>query len=498
VIASTTHNIFISYRREDAAAYAGRLSDHLAPTVGTDRIFMDVEDIAPGQNFAEAIDRSIASCDTALVVIGPRWTRILRERAESQQADYLYHEVSSALAHNLRIVPVLVGGASMPVQADLPAALSALCFQQASELRDSTFKDDCERLAAQLGLGRSRASAGRKWLLTAGIVVAVLLLWGLWRLGGRGGLPADPRLATARTQSELGEFQSAFRTYGEILSTTPHAVAVQDLQADAAMAWVRDFRVTVPEGQTAEEIAGPPLAGIIGVLEAALARTDGRGRRAGDILAHLGWAHWLNGHIAAKEFGPAAERSLRRSLSADPDNVFAHAMLGNWLLQNHGDTAEALRHFEAAEKSNHERPLLRTMQLGAMIYNQQPGIPSALMRVANQMRRNNEPVSERNRSRILSYFRPGNRVELSEMLSAVPPQEAWETFLWLDNSAPQGDLRREFIHARVLELEGKTSEAIGLLAGLRKRLLSTGSGGRLLDDVSEQLNRLRSAPPHHD
>ena len=261
-----------------------------------------------------------------------------------------------------------------------------------------------------------------------------------------------------------------------------------DLQAAAAMSWLRDFHATLREGQKAEDIAGPPLAEIIGVLEATLARREGRGPRAGDILAHLGWAHWLNQRLAHKEFGPAAERTLRQSLTVDPTNVFAHAMLGNWLLQTHGDTAEALRHFDAAEKTKQQRPLLRQMQLGGMVYNHDSGIPAALMRVVNQMRINGETITEPYRSRVMTYFRPGNNDEMREMLSAVPPSEAWATFLWLDDPS-QGDMkyegfRREFIHARVLELDGKTAEALALLTELDRKMRSARFTGRLLDDVS--------------
>ena len=458
---------------------------------------MDVEDIVPGQDFAETIDRSIAACETALIVIGPRWNEILLERSQKQGPDYVCHEVSSALDHKLKIVPVLVGGASMPRQADLPAALSGLPFHQAAELRDSTFKDDCERLAKNLRLAPSPKPTRRKWLLPVIVVAAVVALFGLWSLWPPGTPTADPRLATARTQTELGEHQSAFRTYGEVLKTGPANPAVMDLQAAAAMAWLREFSVTVGEGQKAEDIAGPPLAEIIGVLEAALARTGGRGPRAGDILAHLGWAHWLNQHLAFKEFGPAAERALRQSLTVDPMNVFAHAMFGNWLLQTHGDAAEALRHFDAAEKTNQQRPLLRQMQLGGMISNYDPGMPAAVMRVVNQMRINGETISGRYRSRVMAYFRVGNRNELQEMLSAVPPSDAWATYLWLDDPSP-GDnmksegLRREFIHARVLELDGKTAEALALLTELDRKMRSARLAGRLLDDVSDASNRLRS------
>ena len=40
--------VFISYRREDASGHAGRLYDNLVASIGNDRVFMDVDAIAPG------------------------------------------------------------------------------------------------------------------------------------------------------------------------------------------------------------------------------------------------------------------------------------------------------------------------------------------------------------------------------------------------------------------------------------------------------------------
>src|SRR4029077_7240009 len=48
-----TETLFISYRRGDSAAYAGRLCDRLSAVLGVHRVFMDVEEIQPGENFAQ-------------------------------------------------------------------------------------------------------------------------------------------------------------------------------------------------------------------------------------------------------------------------------------------------------------------------------------------------------------------------------------------------------------------------------------------------------------
>jgi hypothetical protein len=63
-------SIFMSYRRDDAAAYAGRLYDRLAAQFGQDHIFMDVDRIEPGDDFAEVIERSISAASVLLVLIG--------------------------------------------------------------------------------------------------------------------------------------------------------------------------------------------------------------------------------------------------------------------------------------------------------------------------------------------------------------------------------------------------------------------------------------------
>jgi hypothetical protein len=202
--------------------------------------------------------------------------------------------------------------------------------------------------------------------------------------------------------------------------------------------------------------------------------------------------------MASKEFGDAAERAMRKSLAVDPTNVFGHVMLGNWLLQTRGDSAEALRHLDTAERTNKERPFVRQMQLGGMVSNLDPGIAAAIMRVANQMRINGEMIPAHYRRRVKSYFRPGNDRDVQEMLSAVPPGDAWATFVWLDDPPPGEDMKyegflREFIHARALEVEGKSAEALTLLTELERKMRSAGMDGRLLDDVSSASKRVRAA-----
>ena len=169
-------SVFISYRRDDSAGHAGRLSEHLCSVFGSDHVFMDVQDIAPGQDFAEAIERTITGCQAVIVVIGPRWAGELKTR--SGQSDFVLHEVSVALRRSVTVIPVLVGGATMPSAAELPESIAALSRRQAVEIRDARFESDTTLLVDALrrlpgftgATGRSRRGMWI-WILAAAVLV---------------------------------------------------------------------------------------------------------------------------------------------------------------------------------------------------------------------------------------------------------------------------------------------------------------------------------------
>lgn len=474
---------------------------------------MDVVDISPGQNFTQAIEQTIASCGAVLVIIGPRWMEILRKRSSEDQPDYVCREIEEALKRKATVIPVLVGRANMDQLTGLPDSLADLPLHEATELRDETFKDDCARLAKALGaysgLGaRFKINRTRKalllWMCSAVLLIALLLA--VLRLVGIGPFGeyqvqktrVHQLLDTAQTQINQAEYESAFETYGEVLKIDPVNRTALDRQVDAAMLWLQNFHVLVGEGQKLEDLAAPLLSEIMPVLDAGLARTGGRGERAADILAHLGWAHWLNERFAEKEFGPAAEQDLNRALKLDPANVYANAMLGNWLLQNNGSFSEALHHFEVALKTNQQRPFVRLMQLGGLISSRNPRARRQLTRVANEMRMNSEPMDEEYKRRLLSNYASINtHDELTETLSAVPPDEAWATFLWLDDSQRTGNeveqqrIQRQFIQANILEIAGKSGDALARFRTLQPELKREGyDGSRLAEEVDLAIKRL--------
>lgn len=145
--------IFISYRRDDTAGHSGRLADHLTRHFGESEIFRDIEHIAPGRDFVEAIEQEVGSCDILIAVIGRLWLTISDaqgQRRLDNPDDFVRLELSTALARNIRVIPVLVQGASMPSPDDLPEQLMGLARRNALELRDTSWSSDVERLIGVL------------------------------------------------------------------------------------------------------------------------------------------------------------------------------------------------------------------------------------------------------------------------------------------------------------------------------------------------------------
>lgn len=141
--------VFVSYRREDSAAHAGRLADELRRRLGHSDVFLDVAVIRPGRDFSEEIAAALAQSDAVLVVIGPRWLTAAGDDGEvrlTDPADYVRHEVAVALERSMPVVPVLVGGADLPQADDLPADLAPLARRQAVALDDDTWPRDVQTL----------------------------------------------------------------------------------------------------------------------------------------------------------------------------------------------------------------------------------------------------------------------------------------------------------------------------------------------------------------
>jgi hypothetical protein len=165
-MAQHTKGIFISYRRGDTTAYAGWLAERLGNHFGEQKVFRDIGSVEPGADFVEDIERAVEACGVMLVVIGNSWGANLVERRKAKRDDYTRLEIATALKRNIRVIPVLVQGASMPDTEELPNDLAPLARRNAFELHDSSWGDDVRRLITTLEKGQERRSVEEKDMST--------------------------------------------------------------------------------------------------------------------------------------------------------------------------------------------------------------------------------------------------------------------------------------------------------------------------------------------
>jgi TIR domain len=156
-MASAPDGVFISYRRKDAGAYTRLLREELSSRLGEARVFMDVDSIEVGVDFAQAIERAVGGCGVLLAVIGPRWlTPAEGRRRLDDPDDIVRREIQAGLARNIPVIPVLVDEAPMPRREELPGDLGPLARRNALHLSYDRYEYDVGKLLAAVDktLGR--------------------------------------------------------------------------------------------------------------------------------------------------------------------------------------------------------------------------------------------------------------------------------------------------------------------------------------------------------
>ncbi|ACK66291.1 GUN4 domain protein [Rippkaea orientalis PCC 8801] len=197
---TSTPLLFISYRRDDSADVTGRIYDRLIQYFGKDTIFKDVDSIPIGVDFRQYIDQEVGRCQILLAIIGQQWLNITdttgKRRLDDPQ-DFVRLEIESALKRNIPVVPVLVRGAKVPTEQELPPSLRELAYRNGSLVRsDPDFHGDLDRLilgierhleehqakSPQPSLKTSFPFKFKSWWLLGGLGGAIALILGIGSL----------------------------------------------------------------------------------------------------------------------------------------------------------------------------------------------------------------------------------------------------------------------------------------------------------------------------
>jgi hypothetical protein len=165
-------SVFISYRRDDTAAAAGRVYDRLWRLLSKSRVFFDIDAIGGGEDFEAKIALEIERCDAVLIFIGQKW---LNTGPDGQVRiwnanDYVRAEVRAALGRTALVLPILVDGAQMPRPELLPEEIRSISARNALMLRHESFDDDTEAI---LGAITGASGKARPWESQSHLIVRI-------------------------------------------------------------------------------------------------------------------------------------------------------------------------------------------------------------------------------------------------------------------------------------------------------------------------------------
>jgi hypothetical protein len=141
--------LFVSYRRSDSQPWTGRLADDLRDHFGRARVYRDLDVNRAAVDFRAQVADGLAQARAVVAVIGPTWTSIRGSSGAPRLAegnDLVRLELEWAFGQGVPLVPVLVGGASMPLEAQLPGSIRSLARLQGLRLGDEDWRYDMGRL----------------------------------------------------------------------------------------------------------------------------------------------------------------------------------------------------------------------------------------------------------------------------------------------------------------------------------------------------------------
>jgi CHASE2 domain-containing sensor protein len=157
---------FISYRRDQSSWPAQSIKAALKERFGDATVFMDMESIHAGQDWQAKIREAIRSCSTMLVLIGPYWlgaTTVRGSRRIDDPDDWVRREVEEGLnAPGVSVIPILLDGARIPEEEDLPPSLADLTRRNAHTLSAVGWSVELTELLDSLRAGRIEDAIRRR------------------------------------------------------------------------------------------------------------------------------------------------------------------------------------------------------------------------------------------------------------------------------------------------------------------------------------------------
>lgn len=142
-VGTPTWEVFVGSRRTDAPGHTGRVGERLINHFEAGQVFKDVESLSPGVNYVYFIREKLQLAHVMVVVIGPHWANDPRLHDLN---DLHREEIRTAIERGIHLLPVLVNGATMPRDNQVPADIQPLLCRQAIEITDTRWDYDVGRV----------------------------------------------------------------------------------------------------------------------------------------------------------------------------------------------------------------------------------------------------------------------------------------------------------------------------------------------------------------
>lgn len=144
--------VFLSFRKADSRWLRNRVHQALADRFGAAAVFKSGTSIQAGADFAEILRRQAAEAELMLVLIGPDWLGARGEdgaRLLDRPHDWVRVEIATARKAGNRVVPVLLGDATMlPAPTALPDDIAFLAGLQFLRVAETHLDSELDRLCA--------------------------------------------------------------------------------------------------------------------------------------------------------------------------------------------------------------------------------------------------------------------------------------------------------------------------------------------------------------
>jgi tetratricopeptide (TPR) repeat protein len=267
-------------------------------------------------------------------------------------------------------------------------------------------------------------------------------------------------LASESVQLQGRDYDSAWHTLEQAAKLKPDSPKIRAAEHSLVILWLDD----IPLQRTQK--FSPIVQKLVPVLSRDIASAK-PGVEHADLLAHLGWAYYLQFREQTSEVDPTL--TFARAVAEDSNNPYAQSMWGYFILWSRrgmDDLREAKKHFASAVDSHRAEDYARLLQTLALADCSADYCQDELLRVASAMRQENRPLPEHAVLELFGHYYfmfGGSSSNPQQFVNVLPPAEHLATFHWLFDNLPldEGKSRSRAYYLAILqEAAGDREHAI--------------------------------------